>query len=101
MWLVIEGKKIGTPRSYRLHMGSHDSPLDEAEITRFEYTKEETTVDFRYQGKEGKFILSNTSPEGRFNHGNIDEKIDTVYNFFGCEETTGMRPAGCDEYFRE
>ncbi len=85
VWRVIEGKKIGTVSSYKLHIGEHGKYLEEAEITRFEYTKKTTMVDFLFQGTIGKLTISNTediSSDG-FVHGTIDEKLNHSYNYFG------------------
>ena len=102
IWHVIEGRKIGTPRSYRFHIGIgiQEGPLEEAEIIRFEHTRERTTVDFRFHGSNGQLNISNTSNVGRFSYENIDEKVDTVYNFFG-DGKTDMRPSGCEEYYQD
>ncbi|GEM_PF-3514524 len=107
---VIEGRKVGTPRSYRLHIGDVTkcleggddiAPLEEAEITRFEYTKQETVVSFRFKGEDGKLTISNTSREGsRYKHGSIDKTIETVYNFFG-DGRGDMKPSGSEEYYQE
>ena len=84
VWRVIEGKKIGTVSSYKLHIGEHGKTLEEAEITRFEYTKERTVIDFLYQDKIGKLALSNTDVNSdRYVHGTIDEVLDQSYNHFG------------------
>ena len=99
-WFVIEGRKIGTPKSYRLHMGIGD--LTEVEITKFEYAKQETTVCFRLQGSEGKLTIPNQDSlvDGRLNYASIDEAVATVYNFFG-EGKNDMRPQGRDEYYKK
>src|SRR3989344_1058791 len=85
VWRVIEGKKIGTVSSYKLHIGEHGKHLEEAEITRFEYTKKTTIVDFLFQGTIGKLTISNTEDisSDRFVHGTINEKLDHSYNYFG------------------
>jgi hypothetical protein len=85
VWRVIDAKKMGTVNSYRLHIGNHGSPLQEAEITRFEYTKEKTTVEFLFEGLPGTLTISNThkTDSDKYTHGTIDELLDHSYNFFG------------------
>src|SRR5438045_492328 len=83
IWRVIEGKRIGTPATYKLHIGTHGAPLQEAAITRFEYTPQETTIEFLLDENPGKLVISNTKDLGRYQHKTIDEEIENVYNFFG------------------
>lgn len=52
------------------------------------------------QGKIGKLIILNTSEESRDIYGNIDEIVETAYNFFG-DGKTDMKPNGCDEYYKD
>ncbi|MEK6849931.1 MAG: hypothetical protein AABY01_05180 [Nanoarchaeota archaeon] len=103
-WLVIEGKKIGTPKSYKLHIGSSEAEeaaiFNEAEITRFDYTPKETIIRFKFNNSTGKIMIPNISSCGRFVHGSIDETVDTVYNFFG-DGKTDMKPANSSEYYKE
>ena len=86
VWRVIEGKKSGTVSSYKLHICKHGSPLEEAEVTRFEYTKENTIVHFTLENLSGTLSLSNTSDLGRYVHGTIDEELEHAYNCFGKED---------------
>lgn len=98
IWRVIEGRKIGTPSSYRLHIGRQGNHLEEVEIIRFEYTKEKTVVDFQLKGIPGTLTFSNTSDEATYRHGALEETIDNVYNFFG-DGKTGMFPSDWKDYF--
>ena len=99
-WCVIEGRTIGTPKSYKLHVGNHGFPLEETDITRVEYTKKEIVVNFIFRDKDGKLTVSNTSNIGRYVHNGFDEAVKTIYNFFG-DGKTDMRPNGCDEYYKD
>ena len=86
VWRVIEGKKIGTVSSYKLHIGEHGKPLEEAEISRFEYTPEKTTVDFQFEGTLGTLTISNKSNLDHYHHGDIDEILQHCYNLFRHEK---------------
>lgn len=97
---VIEGRKIGTPNSYKLHLGELGKPLEEANITRFEYVKQTTVVDFILKNVSGRLRISNTSDKARNIYGNLDEALENVYNFFG-DGKTGMFPSDWKDYFLE
>lgn len=99
-WQVIEGKKIGTPKSYKLHVGC-ESELEKAEIMRFEYTRQKTTIDFKLRDKDGTLVISNESDAGKYSFGGLDEVVDVVYNYFGDENAQGMMPSRCEEYFQD
>ena len=107
VFLVLEGKKVGTPRSYKLHVGNLSSeleddeiaPLVETEITLFTHTSPETIIDFTHQGTLGRLVLSNTSPRAHYSHGSIDTAVETTYNLFGPREASlSLLPQGIDHY---
>ena len=104
-WILIEGKKIGTPKSYGLHIGENGPLFEQAEITRFEHTKERTVIYFNLRGKEGILGISNNSPRGDFVYDRFEKPqmqlIESVYNFFGNRSATGMVPEGCEEYYKD
>lgn len=92
-WIVIEGRKIGTPREYKLHLQQDgEKSLVEAPMTRFEYTLERTTLDFVFKGSAGKLIISNTSNSVSFLQNGQETNKETVYNFFG-DGKCDMRPS--------
>ncbi|MEK6899522.1 MAG: hypothetical protein AABX05_00195 [Nanoarchaeota archaeon] len=98
-WIVIEGRRIGTPKSYRLHMGLGE--LTEGEITKFEYTATETIFYFKIRDSEGRLNIPNqdSNLEGRIHYGSIDEAVSTVFNLFGTGYND-MRPNGFEDYYR-
>ena len=98
IFYVIEGRKVGTPSSYKLHVGELAGSLEEAVITRFEYTTEKTTVDFELRGLPGTLAISNTSDEARYAHGTIKEALESVYTFFG-DGKNDMQPSNWRDYF--
>ena len=98
IFYVIEGRKVGTPSSYKLHVGELAGSLEEAVITRFEYTTEKTTVDFELRGLPGTLAISNTSDQGKYAHGAIEEAVESVYNFFG-DGKNDMHPSNWKDYF--
>jgi len=99
-WYVLEGKKAGTPKFYKFHVGTHGEKLEEAEITKFEYTKESTTINFKLKNKEGKLTISNNSREGEYKLSESSSVIETVYNFFAENEVSlGMKPQDWQEFF--
>ena len=100
IFYVIEGRKVGTPSSYKFHVGELAGSLEEAVITRFEYTTEKTTVDFELKGLPGRLAISNTSDQGEYRHGTIEEAVESVYNFFG-DGKNDMCPSNWKEYFPE
>lgn len=97
-FFVIEGRKTGTPSSYNFHFGELGKPLEQAEITKFEYTQEKTVVYFELRGLPGNLDISNFSSKARYRHGTIDENVENVYNFFG-DGKNDMRPSNWKEYF--
>lgn len=101
VWWVIEGRKIGTPLSYHLHVGNHGNPLTEAMITQFEHTTLDTSLDFILDDNNGRLMISNVSPQGHYYYQHNDGKgqIQTVYNFFGQRSATSLMPTNDEDYF--
>jgi len=97
LFSVIEGRKVGTPSSYKLHVGELGRSLEEAVITKFEYTTERTVVHFELRCLPGNLAFSNTSKEGKYLHGGREESIESVYNFFG-DGKHDLRPSNWAEY---
>ncbi|MDP3734512.1 MAG: hypothetical protein Q8R37_04750 [Nanoarchaeota archaeon] len=102
VWWVIEGRKIGTPLSYKIHVGNHGTPLTEAIITKFEHDPLGTSLDFILEDTKGRLMISNISPHGHYcyyQHHNRKGQIQTVYNLFGSREATALMPNGVRDYF--
>lgn len=90
-WALIEGIENDNPRSYRFHAGK-ERILNEFKITNFEYTPDETILKFLHENNSGKIVISNRSPNGKYNFGGIENDIETVYNFFGIERASSLLP---------
>ena len=90
-WSVIDGIKNDNPKSYRFHIGEQNS-LQEVKINRFQYSADETILDFEHENKPGRIVISNRLSDGKYFYNGLERNIQTVYNLFGIREASSMLP---------
>jgi len=99
-WIVVEGKKEGTPKSYRLHLGP-SRELKEADVRGFDYTPNRTLIKFILSSKIGQLTISNASPDSICEYNGLEQRVDNIYSLFGMKQASPMLPQGCEQYFDE